>query len=317
VRALVISNMRSDAAHPGRGSFVRDQAAALAELPGRDVELLEFPPGKSALAHATLAALGRRARTRGVGASTYDVVHAHFGLSAYPALPVPARAHVLTLHGNDVFDPRSRALTRLAARRMDAVLAVSERLAQAFGESDVRVLPCGVNTDRFHPIERAQARLELGLPVEVPLLLFPHDPARAPKRHDRAAALARASRTKLLTAGDVPPERMPLLINAANAVLVPSEVEGFGLAVLEALACDVPVLATPVGGHAETLRDVPGVLCAPFDLQAWSVAVAPLLAARDPRIEGRARAERYSHRRMAEQVADVWDSVAGSMEADQ
>ncbi len=51
----------------------------------------------------------------------------------------------------------------------------------------------------------------------------------------------------LLALGNVPPSDVPLCVNAANAVLVPSEREGFGLGVLEALACDVPVLATPVG----------------------------------------------------------------------
>ena len=62
---------------------------------------------------------------------------------------------------------------------------------------------------------------------------------------------------------------MPLWVNAANAVLVPSEREGFGLAVLEALACDVPVLATPVGITPEALEGIAGTLCAPFDAAAW------------------------------------------------
>ncbi|HEX8714502.1 MAG TPA: hypothetical protein VF706_02950, partial [Solirubrobacteraceae bacterium] len=60
MRALVVSNMRPDAAHPERGSFVRDQVAALRALGGGlagagdrlDVELYEFPPGAAALAAA-------------------------------------------------------------------------------------------------------------------------------------------------------------------------------------------------------------------------------------------------------------------------
>jgi len=58
----------------------------------------------------------------------------------------------------------------------------------------------------------------------------------------------------LLTLGAVAPELVRCGSNAANTVLVPSEREGFGLAVLEALACDVPVLATPVGVHPDALR---------------------------------------------------------------
>ena len=105
---------------------------------------------------------------------------------------------------------------------------------------------------------------------------------------------------------------MPLWINAANAVLVPSDAEGFGLAVLEALACDVPVLATDVGIHALALRDVPGTLCGPYDRAAWQAALAPHLAAADPRVDGRGRAELFSARRMAERVLTVWRELASA-----
>ena len=95
-------------------------------------------------------------------------------------------------------------------------------------------------------------------------------------------------------------------MNAADAVLVPSEREGFGLAVLEALACDVPVLATPVGIHQEALAGLPGTLCAPFALDSWRAALEPLLGGGGARVAGRARAERFSATRMAERVADAW-----------
>ena len=97
---------------------------------------------------------------------------------------------------------------------------------------------------------------------------------------------------------------MPLWVNAANAVLVPSEREGFGLAALEALACDVPVLATPVGIAPEALAGIAGTLCAPFDAAAWARALAPHLAAADPRIEGRQRAQPFSADAMASRVLD-------------
>ncbi len=134
---------------------------------------------------------------------------------------------------------------------------------------------------------------------------------RAEKRHDRAAELAADAGVALLTLGGVEPGRVALHINAANAVLVPSEREGFGLAVLEALACDVPVLATPVGIHREALDGLSGALCAPYELASWRDALSPSLAARDPRVQGRERAERYSATRMAERVADAWRTTRG------
>jgi glycosyltransferase involved in cell wall biosynthesis len=102
---------------------------------------------------------------------------------------------------------------------------------------------------------------------------------------------------------------VPLYVNAANAVLVPSERESFGLAVLEALACNVPVLATPVGIAPEVLANLPGTLCTEFDAATWRAALEPHLSAEDPRIAGRTRAEPYSTDRMAAQVLAAWRAL--------
>jgi teichuronic acid biosynthesis glycosyltransferase TuaC len=171
------------------------------------------------------------------------------------------------------------------------------------------VLPCGVDLHRFRPITRARARAALGLDPERPYLLFPADPARGEKRHDRALEVA--GDVPLLTLGNVDPADVPLWVNAANAVLVPSDREGFGLAVLEALACDVPVLATPVGIHPEALAGVAGAYCGPFDREAWRSVLAPALADEDPRIDGRARAEQYSTDVMAARVVEAWRRLLG------
>ncbi|HEY2181952.1 MAG TPA: glycosyltransferase [Solirubrobacteraceae bacterium] len=313
MRALVVSNMRPDATHPERGSFVRDQVAALRALGGADVELYEFAPGARALARAALD-LRRRFRSTRAGGSRapFDVVHAHFGLTAWPALAAPARVRALTLHGTDVSHPRTRLLTLAALPRIDVLATVSHALADQLPRRAARraqVLPCGVDLDRFHPIARPRARSQLGLDADRSYVLFASDPARPEKRFDRARELADSLDVELLTLGGVDPARVPLLVNAANAVLVPSEREGFGLAVLEALACDVPVLATPVGIHREALADLPGTLCAPFDIDRWRAALLALLARDgddDRRIPGRDRAERWSAARMAERVLAAW-----------
>ena len=236
-----------------------------------------------------------RARHR---AERFDIVHAHFGLTQWPALAARARARVVTLHGTDLAHRRSRPVTLAGLRLNDLVAVVSEPLAAAVPgwamSGRPAVLPAGVDLHRFGPMDRAQARRRLGLSPDGPYLLFAADPARPEKRHDRA--LAAAGDVALLSLGDVAPADVPLWINAANAVLVPSDREGFGLAVLEALACDVPVLATPVGIHPEALAGIPGTLCAPFDAGAWRAALAPHLADRRP-AGARPRARRARGRR--------------------
>src|SRR4051812_16791315 len=301
MRALVVSDMGPTPDAPGRGVFVRDQVAALRRIEGLEVELDEAPPGAKAL--ASLAA--RCARRKG-----FDVVHAHYGLAALPALAVRGAKRVLTLHGNDVRHPRTRRITLSAMPRLDLVATASASLARELppDRQPRAVLPCGVATSRFRPIPRDEARRALGLPPGEPLLLFPSDPARAVKRFDRARQAAGDAR--LIALGHATPDEVALHVNAASAVLVPSDAEGFGLAVLEALACDVPVLATPVGIHRLALDGIAGTLCAPFDATTWRAALRPHLDHDDPRIDGRARAELFSAERMAERVAVAWREVA-------
>src|SRR3954464_10337947 len=119
MRALVISDMGPDAAAPGRGVFVRDQAAALRRLPGLEVELDEAPPGARAL--AALAA--RCARRRG-----FDVVHAHYGLTAGRALAVRGGRRAVALRGTDRRHRRTRRIALAALGRLDLVAAASASL---------------------------------------------------------------------------------------------------------------------------------------------------------------------------------------------
>lgn len=290
---------------PSLGIFVRAHVEALRRLPdGPDVEVFSFEPG----AYLPAARQMRR-RYRG---QHFDVVHAHFGLTAWPSLAVRADVHGVTLHGTDLAHPRSRPITLAALRLLDLVVGVSAPLAATVPgwatRAPVEVIPVGVDLGRFDRVDRVEARRALGLNPDGRYVLFPADPARAEKRYDRATALIAdlACQPTLLTLGDVSPEDVPLRVSAANAVVIPSEREGFGLAALEALACDVPVVATPVGIHPEALAGIYGCLCAPFDRQRWREALAPHLEAPDPRVDGRSRAEQWSTDRMAEKLVAAW-----------
>jgi glycosyltransferase involved in cell wall biosynthesis len=156
---------------------------------------------------------------------------------------------------------------------------------------------------------RAEARRELGLDPDGRYLLFPADPARPEKRHDRARELAGALGAELLSYDATPPERVPLYVNAASAVVVTSEREGFGLAALEALACDVPVLATDVGIAPLALAGIEGTLCGPFDLGRWTEVARSHLDSADPRVRGRTRAELFGRDRMAFRVFQAYRGI--------
>jgi teichuronic acid biosynthesis glycosyltransferase TuaC len=309
MRVLVVTNFLPDASAPQRGRWVRDQIEEVRRL-GVDVEVFSFPPGSS---HYIPAALRLRRLLRH---EAFDLVHVHYGLTAWSALLAGARPLVVTFHGTDVRHSVVGPLSRRLAPRADLVAAVSRAL---FEPEDGRpglppvpgaaVLPCGPDLGRFRPLSRTEARRKLGLDPGGRYLLFPADPRRPEKRGDRAAEVAAASGAELLTGGSIDPDQMPLWVNAANAVLVTSDYEGFGLACVEALACDVPVLSTPVGIAPFALTGIAGTVCAPFDAAVWSDAVRPHLAAPDPRVAGVARAASLSAARMAERTIAAYRDV--------
>jgi glycosyltransferase involved in cell wall biosynthesis len=310
VRALIVTNMYPSPERPALGSFVRDQVEALRRRDDVEIELFSFDPGLRSYPRA-LRDLRRRYGSR---TPRFDIIHAHFGLTAWPALLARLGPVVVTVHGNDLFHPRSRRITLAALRFVALPSAVSRAFsANVPGAGDARqvaVLPVGIDTTRFRPIPRAEARERLGLDPAGPYLLFPHDPSRPLKGFPRAREAA--GDVRLLTMGNVAPEEVPYWINAANAVLVPSLDEGFGLSVIEALACGVPALGTPVGIHPVALGDVPGCHCLEWDPAAWRAALEPILAEPDPRVAGAGRAELFSADRMAARVVAAWRDVAAA-----
>jgi glycosyltransferase involved in cell wall biosynthesis len=292
--------------------FVQTQVEALRRRDGIEIDVRAFPRGGLSYLRAAWKLRGSARRGR------FDVVHAHYGLSGWSAVATGARQLVVTFHGTDLRHPVVRRLSQLLIRLIGLPATVSSALARAAvpgagSRRTVAVLPCGVDLECFKPLDRATARSRLGLDPSRPYILFPADPARQVKRHDRALELAgRFPEAELLSLRAVPPAEVPLWINASNAVLVTSDSEGFGLAVLEALACDVPVLATPEGIAPLVLRDLAGSLCGSFDPEEWSRLLNIHLQADDPRVAGRSRAALFSSERMADRVFAVYEELAES-----
>ncbi len=310
MRVLVVMNFGPDPATPQRGRWVVDQVEAMREL-GIEAELFTFQPGKSNYLPATRK-IRQIHRER-----EFDLVHAHYGLAGWCARLAGAKPLVVTFHGTDVRHRVVGPLSRVLTKRIDLVAGVSKALFETeagrpglpLAEGRNAVLPCGTDLSRFAPADRREAKVALGLDPDNRYLFFPADPARPEKRFDRVRELAKACDAELLTGGGIPPDEMSRWINASHAVLVTSEYEGFGLACLESLACDVPVLSTPVGIAPHALRNVPGTLCEEFDLSTWSEFASGLLAQPDPRSGGRAVSEALSAERMAQRVVFAYEEI--------
>lgn len=138
-----------------------------------------------------------------------------------------------------------------------------------------------------------------------------HGTVDPPALRRLAAELGVADRVALLTPR--PHRELAPLYRAADAVLMPSRSESFGLVALEAQACGTPVVGADVGGLRALLRAGGGTVVAAHEPDAYARAVAPYLL--DSGLRRRASraavrsAQRYSWRRTTEQTLDVYRSV--------
>ena len=321
---------------PDLGVFVKQLADEL-ERAGNDVSRVVIDHrGGSPAKYGGLAARALAEARR----FHPDVVYAHFLFPAGAAAAFAARrvgAHlVLTAHGRDVRNvgafPGVATATAAAIRRADAVIAVSDFLRGELeakipdAQGKVHVIDSGVDLARFRHRDAAPLREELGWEGEGPFYLCVgtlDERKNVVRLADAFAGLDGGSlvfagdgplrveldrRDRVLLLGRVSHSRVAALIAASDIVCQPSLIEPFGQAVLEALACERPVVATRIGGPAELLTPETGVLVDPGSVD--SIAAGLRAAADLPRPNPAARAIAAEHD-VVKQAARVARLLAG------
>jgi glycosyltransferase involved in cell wall biosynthesis len=290
-----------------------------------DVSVQAIRGYESRLAYAR--AIGDVARRN--GSAPYDVVHAHYGHSGVVARFQRRAPLVVSYCGDDLLGTRlpdgsvkgrsriEAAVFRQLARVAAATITKSEEMERALpaaARARNHVIPNGVDLDRFRPVERAAARRELGWHADEVVALFAANPEVVSKNHPLAEEAARlaASRVpglRLRVAWGSPPERMPLMMSAADALLMTSTSEGSPNVVKEAMACELPVVSTPVGDAPERLSGVAGCHVSPPEPDALADALIQALAHGRSR-EARAAVEPLSLERVAKRVLGVYREVS-------
>jgi len=209
--------------------------------------------------------------------------------------------------------------------RFDLVLAPSRTMVErlwALGVSQARQQRLGVDTACFSPVRRdPDLRAELGLPTGCRLLIYVGRFSREKNLPLLMAAMRRLGKGyRLLLVGsgnnlpeqdnvhclpyEPTPARLARLLASCDALVHPGDKETFGLIVLEAMACALPVVGMDAGGVAELVDAEVGLLARPGSTEALAEAIAGLFE-RDRealRARARARAEAYA-----------WDSVLAQL----
>ncbi|MGW0831907.1 glycosyltransferase [Streptomyces prunicolor] len=300
----------------------------------------------------------------------YDIVHSHYWYSGEAALTLAERHEVPVVHthhslgavrrealggrlpraGHELFAVRHEAESRIGQQAAAVVVhcpseADDARRLCGTPRERLRLVPPGVDTTVLRPVEQAEARAAIGVPVDVPVMLFLGRLERRKGWEEAVEAFAVVRRHRpqarlLVVGGDDAGETRPLLAlaaqhglvdsidlrgsvphdatalhySAADVTVTPSHYEPFGLVAVESMACGTPVAATRVGGLAWTVGDERvGTLTPARDSTALAAAVLTLLD------KGRAHfsqacvdrvAERFTAPAWASGVREVYRSVA-------
>jgi teichuronic acid biosynthesis glycosyltransferase TuaC len=310
MKVLVFTHMYPSREHPESGIFVQQQVASL-EREGVEVDVLHVDVKRSKWMYAwSFVPLQRR-----VLAHRYDLVHAHYVFAGVVARSQVRFPVVVTHHGDEAFFGWQAPLCRLLSRLVDRTIVVTEQIKESIGVGSSIVIPCGVDLELFKPTNARRARELLGLPLQRKLVLFAGDYTKQLKRFDiieASVALLKANGfdVDLVVAYEEPYERIPIYMNACDALVLASEREGSPQVVKEALACNLPVVSVDVGDVSELLAGIEGCYVTPRDPAHISEKLA-LILQRGVRSAGRERARRYELSVIAKRIVAVYEEVAG------
>jgi glycosyltransferase involved in cell wall biosynthesis len=307
----------------GTARHVRGLLTALRDRPGLELELLAHGgPGRVSSVVRDVYWYPRAVRRRAKG---LDVLHCTtFRGPARSPVPTVLTVHDLAILRAPEAFPRWHRLygtagLRRVLRAADAIVAVSEFTRRevvelaAVAEERVRVVPNGVDPVFTPDGPRAEGDYVLAVGTLEPR-----------KNLERAVEAAREAGVELRVVGargwggvdvdgwvgEIPDSELAALYRGARSVLYPSLYEGFGLPVLEAMACGAPVVTSLDTAMVEIAGDA-AVLVDPLDVSAIAAGILAAEARRDELSRaGLERAREFTWQRSADAVVELWRELA-------
>ena len=260
---------------------------------------------------------------------------------ANPATDEPDSVHDVEREIRRRLHDYCRGIDRLDAELVASVYfadAIDDQLAGASALGDQGPHHrTGLDRAVFRPLDRAECRATLGLPLDrsvlacvgalIPrkgqnfaieaLALLPNaELVLAGTGSDeamlRALAEAQGVAARVHFLGSVPHGKLPVVLSAADVFVLPTASEGLANAWVEALACGTPVITTPIPGAQELLDDPAYGRLVARDKLAIAIAVSQMLAAPPTRAAVAASVAEFSWEANAGALVAYWRRLAGS-----
>ena len=328
-KVLVVTGMYPSPEFPAFGTFVKRQVDSLSGA-GCPHEVLLIDGRRSRLNY--LKGIWRVNRALREG--RFGMVHAYYGLCGFVAswqFRVPL---VVSYCGSDLnpgFAGRERAplrslltfiLGQIASWRAAACVVRSQgmlsRLLLPWVRKRAHIVTSGVDLELFRPGDRSAARTRLGWEQNHPVVLFvcadPELPAVKQPQLARAAVES-VKKTmpdvELRIVAGKPQAELPDYYNASDLLLLTSANEGSPNVVKEAMACNLPVISTPVGDVPNLLAGAHNCHVCGADPDEMSASIVQVLRSGE-RSSSREKMQEYSLDKTAATILEIYREVFSS-----
>lgn len=322
MKVLMITSEYPTKEAPFRVPFIVRQIKFL-QMKGIDVHVLSFRGAKNPINYFSTFLKVQKL----LHSTSFDLVHAQFGQSGlftfFNKIPM-----VVTFRGSDlegiignkgqftIAGKILQMLSKLVIMRAQTIILVAENMARFLPKTQsYHVIPSGLDLELFYPMDRSLCRQKLGWSIDSKIVLFGGRPYVKRKRYDLAVQVVKLAKSKieLKSLDDVLPEAVPVIMNAADLLLLTSIHEGSPNVVKEALACNTPIVSVAVGDVKERLKGIKGCyICENDNPEEIAKLLDTALTSRETAFEGRKYVQHLDENLLADQVIKIYRDISST-----
>ena len=224
----------------------------------------------------------------------------------------------MTFHGSDINHPIIRIISSLVSLFADYRIFVTDKLYNKVLiplKEKFQIIPCGVDSKIFFPVERSAAREKLGLYQKKFIILFPSSFSNRNKNFSLAKEALDdiGFEFELLELKGYYREEVNYLLNACNLVLLTSKSEGSPQVIKEALHTNTPVVTVDVGDVSEILNGVKNTYVVKSDKNEIRNAIKNVYSLGFVHTNGLSKASRFSNKIIVDNIEKIYDELTAGL----